>query len=201
MEAFVRKMAHGLAVRQQLDAEREAIIAYGMLALSQMLCIFLYAVVFGLFTGTLLECLIVYSLVGFMRKFTGGAHAHSMGGCILVSVSTMSIMALVSHHALSQLSWIIMLIALSLYIIYFFIVWKKAPMDTPNKPILKPEKRKRLRKGSFAFLSIMAILSILLVTVLYFQDIRWIKGCFWSILLALGWQTLTLTKWMYLLFT
>ena len=209
MEQLTKRAAHFVAHRQQLDSEKEAVIAYGMLALSQMLVILLFAVVWGLLTGTFWECVIVYIAVGALRKSTGGAHARTMAGCILMSVTTMSTMAVVSRYVLAPrlTPWLMLVLTAVLYTLCFLIVWKKAPVDSPNKPIRNPEKVKRLRKSSFLLLAAFCGISLLLAILTFYIDSAtfminsadlYSVNC--ALVLALGWQSLTLTKIIHLLF-
>ena len=203
MEQFVRKAAHFITERQKLDEEREAVIAYGMLALFQMLLIFLYALMWGLLTHTFWESIVVYFTVGIFRKFTGGAHAHSMAGCIFVSITTMSVMAAFSHYILAPIksSLLMILFTLIIYPLVFFVVWEKAPVDSPNKPIRKPEKIKRLRRGSFIMLITFSIVSISLTILTFFIDSSVLFSMNYALMLALIWQGFTLTKLANLLFS
>lgn len=203
MEQCARKAAHFIAQQQKLDEERESVIAYGMLAFFQMLLILLYAVIWGLLTRTLWESLIIYFVVGIFRKFTGGAHAHSMEGCIFVSITTMSVMAALSHYVIAPRvsSSLMVLFTLFTFSLVFFVVWKKAPVDSPNKPIRKPEKIKRLRRGSFILLTLFGIISIFLTILTFFINSSVLLSMDCALMLALIWQGFTLTKLANLLFS
>lgn len=82
MEKLVRKAAGRIARRQGLTGEQEAVVAYGLLAFTQMLVILVLAALFGLLTGTLASCLTVCLGVGALRKFTGGALRVRMGAAL-----------------------------------------------------------------------------------------------------------------------
>ena len=67
----------------------------------------------------------------------------------------------------------------------FLITFQKAPIDSPNKPIRSPEKRGRMRRGSFLVLAAAFLFA-------FFFLIR-NSGCGYALLLAVLWQAFTLT--------
>ena len=74
MEKIVRRLASKIARSQGLDAEREAVVAYGLLAMTQISVITLLALALGFAVGAPVEALIVCFSVSFFRKYSGGAH-------------------------------------------------------------------------------------------------------------------------------
>ncbi len=202
MERSIHKAAHFVAQHQQMSDEQEAVIAYGMTALCQMLMILLFTVIWGLLTKTIVESLIVYAVVGGFRKFTGGVHAKTLWGCIAVSVITISLMSVLSRYVLApQMTSSIMLTAiLILFGLVFSIVWRRAPVESPNKPIRKPEKIKRLRIGSLIILSVLMTVCILVSVIAASINSLVLYSLIWSMILALLWQGFTLTGLAKLLF-
>lgn len=196
MQRLINRISHKIAVSNDLDEEKEKVIAYGMTALWQMIIIFFLAFSVGFITHTIAECLFIYMTVGFLRKFTGGAHAKSMFGCILVSISSIAVMAVLSRYVMAwyipyNASGIIICIAFGLS---FFIVYKKAPVDSVNKPIKNPEKIKKLRKNSRNFVAFSFIITIVIFMLYLNYNYIWLISISYSIAFAVFWQSLTLTK-------
>ncbi len=204
MEKLVRKAAGRIARRQGLTGEQEAVVAYGLLAFTQMLVILVLAALFGLLTGTLASCLTVCLGVGALRKFTGGAHARTMGGCIAVSLLTMAVMALLSEYLLVRFLPPAALCGVSLaaYFPAFLLVWKRAPVASEKKPIRSADKIRRLRRGALVLLTVCLLFTIALTAAsvpgirppLLFLRIAS------ALALAVLWQSLTLTRTVCRLF-
>lgn len=195
MQKLIRRAAHRIAAAQGADAEREAVIAYGLLGITQVAVILLLAVAAGLLTGTLPECLLIDLVVGTFRKSTGGAHASTLGGCIAVSVVTIAGMANAARYLIAPfLSPLGLFFFLLLYVPVGWVVFRRAPVDSPNKPIRTENKRARLRRQSMIYLLCCFTLSLACaVASLFVQGILLYRLSV-ALLLALVWQAFTLTR-------
>ncbi|MPN04254.1 Accessory gene regulator protein B [bioreactor metagenome] len=189
-DAIAGSVASGL----NLDENKRQVIAYGLLAMMQMAVILLFSVMIGLIFQFAWEAVIVYFGVGLLRKGTGGVHSESLMSCTVMSVTIICVLSAVSHYGLSSLTNGIVfgVIQFCLYLFCSVVIYKKAPMDTPNKPITKPEKIKRLRKQSFITLIVYFILSTVLFSMSNGKEM--LISLSFSLNCALLWQVLTLTK-------
>ncbi|SDJ26188.1 accessory gene regulator ArgB-like protein [Proteiniclasticum ruminis] len=194
IESLAGKIADVLTIKLQLDKERRAVIRYGLIGLLQVITLFLLITFIGAVTGTLFENYIVFFTVGYLRKSTGGAHSRTMWGCNAVSVLSISILAIFSRFLLGNLidPKINYGIAVLLFMAGLLIFHKYVPVDSPNKPIVSPEKIKRLRRESYMKLLLFFLLTLIAI------DRANIEVRFYSISmsirLALVWQMITLTK-------
>jgi accessory gene regulator B len=187
-------MAEKIALQLNYDEDKRAVIAYGLTAMIQMITIFTVISVIGLLLHIWYECLVIYLSVGIIRKSTGGAHSKSMLGCIIVSVLSITGLSVISRYALgftipvySNLAVLLLVFAIGLIVFYL-----RVPVDSPNKPIVRPEKIKRLRKQSFILLTVLFAISFILI--LLADKITRFYSIALSIRLAMLWQVLTLTK-------
>jgi accessory gene regulator B len=146
----------------QFDEDKKAVIEYGLLAVFNIIIIGLIISAVGLIFGFLYESVIIFMGVGILKKSTGGAHAETLAGCIIVSISSITLFAAVSRYALGFpiSTGINTGITLLVSIVCFAVFSKMVPVDTPNKPIRKPEKIRKLRRQSFTLLGLYAALSI-----------------------------------------
>ena len=74
----------------------------------------------------------------------------------------------------------------------FFTVYMRAPVATPNKPITRPEKIKRLRRRSFLTVGLFSIAAIALV-MLGQTNPRFVNAAV-SLCMAALWQSFMLTE-------
>lgn len=187
-------MAEQIAEQLDYDEERREVVAYGLTAILQMLTILILISVIGLLLHIWYESMCIYLSVGMIRKSTGGAHSKSMRCCILISVFSISCMAIISRYVLGfEVSVTLNFAALCVvFIIGVLIFYLRVPVDTPNKPIVRAEKVKRLRKQSFILLAVFFCLGFVLI--LFAHSFTRFYSVAASLRLAMLWQVLTLTK-------
>ncbi len=165
MISLCRKWSAQISGALSLEEERRQVIEYGLLALVQMSVILAGAMLAGAVFGFLPETVILFFSVGILRKNTGGAHSETIGGCTVMSIAVICILAALCRYVLMGIpsqTMAVLLLALC-YGLAFLQIYRRAPMDTPNKPITKPEKINRLRRQGFFVLAIYAILSLALL--------------------------------------
>lgn len=107
---------------------------------------------FAYYLGIFKYCFLSYILLGFIRSHANGIHMRSGKGCIFYS--TIALFSIVYISKTLLLNWIlkIFISLLSIYLIY-----KYAPADTEEKPILNLDTRKKKKKFSI-FIGIIYIL-------------------------------------------
>ncbi len=193
MEKLAKRLASKIAVTLQYDAEQEAVVAYGLIAMIQTFLTMLAIVLLGYFTNALGEALLLCFAAVLLRKYSGGAHVSSAELCSAFSAIYCLIGAVLSVTVLRQVyNFVGMGICILLfYPVAFYLVYCLVPVDAPNKPIRSERKRARMRKGSFLILTMSALLSVgLLVCGIYVERCRTLGISF---LLGLGWQIFSLT--------
>lgn len=194
MEILTKKIANYIASQMNYDYNKRAVIAYGLLAIFQMVFIFATISVIGLIFDFWFECMIIFLGIGIIRKSTGGAHSETMYGCILISVLSITILSAISRYLIDFTLDSLTNIGIStvIYILCFIFFYIKVPVDSPKKPIVKPEKIRRLRKQSFLILTVLLIMSFAFI----FLAVRYNR--FYSLVMVIRltmlWQIFTLTK-------
>ncbi len=194
MEKLTRKLATEVARSLDYDAEREAVIAYGLIGIVQIIITFTLVLIFGILVGAPVEALIVCAAVGLLRKYSGGAHAGSAELCNAISVVYSTSAAFVAKryfstvdHLIPQLSFIAVIFGVS-----YLIVYRLAPVDSANKPIKTVKKKKRMRQGSLIILTVYFLLSIALILIGCDYGVYASYGI--SLLFGVIWQIFTLTS-------
>lgn len=194
IEKLAYNISEKIALQMEYDEDKKAVIAYGLMAMFQMAAIFILISCIGILLDFWFESIIIYLSVGIIRKSTGGTHASSMNSCIIISVLSITLQSAISRYLLGEPIniFINIIISIIIFAICFIVFYFRVPVDTPNKPIVKPEKIKRLRKQSFLLLIICFILTILFAILTNF-DKRFFSIAV-SIRMAMIWQVFTLTK-------
>lgn len=194
IEILAHKIAEKIALQLDYDDERKAVVAYGLIGIIQMVTIFIIITIIGLIFDTWYESMIIFLGVGMIRKSTGGAHAGTMLSCNIISVVTVTILSALSRYILNIPfnTYVNLGLTVFIFVICFIIFYLRVPVDSPNKPITKPEKIKRLRRQSFLILTLLILTSGISILFTDYND-RFYSIAI-SIRLILLWQSLTLTK-------
>lgn len=192
MEKLAKKIANNIARSLDYDEEKEAVVAYGLIAVLQIFETFFLVLMAGLLIGAPAEAMIVCLAVGLLRQYSGGAHAGTAELCIGIGVIYSAAAAFISKKLLlSVYTPAAMLPAIIvLYAVSFILVKKYAPVDSPNKPIRTEKKRERMKKGSLVVLSVYFALSVLLFFAGY--HVKTFNSYGISLLFGVAWQVFTL---------
>jgi accessory gene regulator B len=194
METLARNIAEKITLELNYDENKKAVIAYGLTAIFQMITIFALISIIGVTFDFWYESIIIFLGVGIIRKSTGGAHSLTMYGCIVISILSITVLSALSRYLLGfpVNTAVNFSISFLVYIVCFHVFYHRVPVDSPNKPIAKGEKIKRLRRQSFLILTIFFFLSIATI-ILSTQHNRFYSIAV-SIRLTMLWQLFTLTE-------
>jgi accessory gene regulator B len=195
MEKAANKLSERIAFHLHYDDEKKAVIEYGLLAVFNIAVIGLVISCVGLVFGFWYECAVIFLSVGILKKSTGGAHAETMSGCVVISVISITALAAAARYALGFPIGVCVNagITLAVFVLCFIVFYKSVPADTPNKPIKKPGKIRRLRRQSFILLGLYTVLAA--AAMLIAPSRARFRSIAFCIRLALLWQTFMLTTY------
>lgn len=193
METWVRRLANKVAQSLGYDAEKESVIAYGLIAIVQVVLTVALALAAGLLIHAPAEAMIVCFSVSILRRFSGGAHADSLGLCTGITVVVCTLFAfLATRLAIYTTPLILTLITLAVYAFAYASIHRYAPVDSPNKPIRTEQKRLRMRRACYRIIAAYALLqSLLIIASLWYPAFRSLAI---SLILGVAWQAFTLTN-------
>jgi len=192
MEKWIRRFVRRMAVKMEFDAEREAVVAYGLIALVQITITLALVLAWGFLVEAPVEALIICLSVSLLRRFSGGAHAHDADFCTLLTTLYCTLTAVLSRALIHFYHPYAMVTAvLVLYAAAFLTVYRYAPVDSPNKPIKSETKIRRMRKASFVTLAVYGFASVLFYILGF--PYYWFRAYGISLLFGVGWQAFTLT--------
>lgn len=195
IENISKAVAEKVSNELNYDNERKEVIQYGTYALIQTLISIISVLILGLIFNIALEALIFLFTASILRKYSGGAHSESSNVCTLLGIiiSTCVGFLIKSSFFVNMDFEFIIFAGIVVFVFAYFIIFKYAPVDTPNKPIKTEKKKKRMKKGSLKILTIYLFI-VLLNTILYYNsDVVFAKQVILSILFGIAWQCMTLT--------
>ncbi|MBU3214563.1 accessory gene regulator B family protein [Clostridium estertheticum] len=196
MEKLADSIANKVALELSLDENNKEVIAYGMFALIQMLISIILVFIFGFLFHVAIEALIISFTAAILRKYSGGVHASSPGICTfigtIVSVGQAVIISLLTNLVVNLK--LVIIIGVVIFIWSYYIIYKLAPVDSASKPIVKQEKRNRMKKGSIMLLSVYLGITVFLILLYISSGEK--KLVFYVLCLHSGilWQTFTITS-------
>lgn len=165
---FIRKWsyscARGLSLQLADSHEKRAVYYYGFQivigGIFKFILLFISAAILGILKETAVLLLVFASL----RTVAGGYHMDKYGRCMVTSLVIMlagGLLTKYTHASWSREALAILTLAVFLPGLYTMIKW--APSDTPNKPITKPERRRRLKIISIIHLSLWFVITLALI--------------------------------------
>jgi accessory gene regulator B len=194
MDKLAHRIAESAAESERLDEERKKVIAYGLGALLQMLLLLFASLLFGLLFHCMVEALVIFLAVGILKSSAGGAHARTSASCTFISLASISLMALFSRYVVPSAPryWpIYAAFEALIFAIALITAYRRVPVASSNKPIVRKEKIQRLRRRCFLTLGIFFVLCEVL-TLLGNTNPRCINAAI-SLCMAVLWQTFMLT--------
>jgi len=194
MQRLSKKIAADISQSLGKTQSEEEVIAYGLLGFFQLISNIGLTLFFGWLFGVPYLALLLSVSVSMLRRFSGGAHAETLNLCTLVGLFYSVFFAKLSVYLAYSTINIVILYGFSALILLssWYVVWARAPVDSPQKPIRSIEKKQRMRKGSFQVL-IFLTLSVLGLFII---------GCSYkavmpyglSIVFGVVWQAFSLTE-------
>jgi|GEM_PF-1020296 len=188
------KVIQNISSRLDLTEDQSEVVEYGYIAFTQILSTVLLVSVLGWLSGILWQSLVVLFLSSILRQFSGGAHASRPGICLLVGTSASLLFAflakLINRLGLSLAATAA--IAAVCLVLSYVLVYKKAPVANPRKPI-SADKHKRMKKYSLITLTVYStVASVLIILYGYTRNPNFAEYMF-CILFGTIWQIFNLT--------
>lgn len=179
----------------EFDDDTEEVVVYGAINLIQTSLGFLLTIIIGFIFGVVYEALLLTITISILKKYSGGPHASSTGRCLLIgNIISVSIGLLISKILCKQDTVIIIIAGMLCIFISIYIIIKKAPVESKNKPIASIKMKQRLKRNCITTVLIFSI--IMLSSLILFkisQNIFYIE-VFQCVCCGALWQTVTLTK-------
>ena len=193
----IKRISQSIAIKLKdnlnLDQDKYEVVEYGLFAIIHMIFSVGLIILFGTVFNVLLEALIISFTIAILRKSSGGAHASTDLSCAIIGVIFSVIPAIIFVNINIDIISLI-LISFFIFLLSFYLIYKLAPVDSPNKPIRSEKKIKRLKKGSLITLGIYMVLFIINVLLSIKSDAAIFKIYGLCISFGVLWQSLTLTK-------
>ena len=157
---FSRYLTRLLCKESMISDDQEELYDYGFQITIANMTNFVIALLTGICFHAVIEMAFIYCIFVSLRFFCGGYHADTYGKCFLLfAVTCMTCLWVAKWIAGYQETWFLLFPA-SLFFLGLCI-WKKAPVENPNRPMTDGEK-KIFKKRSFQIYSFWTVSGIIL---------------------------------------
>lgn len=144
----------------ETDDAKAEIIEYGIYMIISEITKIAAILIVATLLNVLTYAILTIVVFGLLRNFAGGIHAKTHWGCF-ISYSVIVFGTVYSSISLQYTSKFLLVAVL--YPVCFCILYFYSPADILNKPVLSKKQRKKLRIGSFTFLTAAFILYLITV--------------------------------------
>ena len=165
MEKASDYLAAKISVTLNFDKDFEEVLAYGAFAILQTFWSIILTLIFGIIFKVPLEAIVISFSAAILRKYSGGIHATTPNRCAVIATIIFVTIAVCISQLIKLNIIASILYYCSSFFLAYYIVYTKAPKDTPNKPITDEAIKKHLRNNAiktiYVFLTISLILSFI----------------------------------------
>lgn len=192
--SITNKIANKISRELGYDNEKSEVVAYGLFAFLQIIASLALVAIFGFIFDVLFQALVVSFASSILRQYSGGAHASKPSICLIIGTIVIILIAVIVHHVIGYIAPLyLILVGLIFVILSYYIVYKRAPIDSEAKPIKSYSKIKRMKKNSLIVLTIYFLFMLLLIVIFYLTSNKVYIEYATCIYLAFSWQAFTLT--------
>ena len=202
IEQIAKKFSEKISAEITLNEDQKEVVAYGIVACLQTIFSFGLIVIFGLIFDVLPETLIIAFSISILRKYSGGAHASSPTVCAVIGTIIAVVLAAFVNYIVQPFLhiWVLIIIILITFTQAFCLIYRLAPVDSPQKPIKTAKKKHRLKTASICVL-LVYLLIIAINSFIYLKtNIMFFNIISFCICLGMTWQVFTLTRGGHLIF-
>ncbi len=162
-----RRMAFYLCQQNRLPPEKEYELAYAMEVLLINILNLLLTLLVGFLLGVLPGTVVSIMVAAAYRHTAGGAHARSPWICAAATMIVFPSLAYLGTYLAAGPDIISRIIAAAAALVGIYAIYRFAPVDSAQAPIISPDRRKRLKRYSYVVIGIL-ISAMLILEVISF---------------------------------
>lgn len=177
------------------NKDEKEILNYGLFVVIHTSIGIILTILTGIVIGVTIEMLIISITSGWFKRYTGGVHATTPERCLVIGLILSLTLSLLCKYIVSNINInYIIILGIFIIIIFYYIINKKCPVPSKNKPLKKESTRKKLRKKALALLNGYLTLLIILYAIYILININVIKIVIVSCVLGIALQMIVLTE-------
>ena len=184
-----------LGDKLQKSIEEKAVLRYGLFIPIHTLIAIILTILTGILTGMTLEIIIISITGAWFKRYTGGVHATTPERCLAIGLILSLILSMLCRYLVDSVNLnYIMLVGVFIIINFYYVINKKCPIPSKNKPLKKESTRKKIRKKAVILINIYIVLVISLYIMYILTNLNVIKTIIVSCILGIVLQITALTE-------
>ncbi|MCX8074271.1 MAG: accessory gene regulator B family protein [Clostridia bacterium] len=154
---------------EEVSEEKREILLFGVKRIVEDIPKFTAIIIIAYFLNILPQLGVVFLINLVYKTFVGGAHARTNIECFIYST-----LYLIGSILLAKVTYISNIVLVILYILNYilsvYVIYKIAPADTEEIPIINKEQRKKLKIFAFISINLIYLVFILFVKNMEYKE-------------------------------
>lgn len=165
---FIQKWSYScawyLARTLNENHEKRGVYYYGFQIVIGSIVKGVALILLSLLAGAFAETMAVMLFFVYLRVYAGGYHMETYGKCMVTSLVIFLLSGVFVRYTLQYWNTpYIFILSTATFLAGIYILVRWAPADTPNKPIKKPERIRKLKTISLAQLCVWWLATVILL--------------------------------------
>lgn len=161
-------LSNRLGDRLNKSDEEKAVLNYGLFIIMHTFICIITTFLLGLFTGMVLEMIVISVTTAWLKRYSGGAHASTPEKCMIIGLLLSFVLSLIGTRLENNLNIKILIILITVVFMFtYYILYKKCPVGSKNKPLKKESTRIKLRKKAFKLVNMFLVVVLILLCCIY----------------------------------
>jgi accessory gene regulator B len=195
IEKVSLNISNKLGDKLNKNNDEKEVLNYGLFIVIHTSLAILATVVIGILTNMVVEIMVISITAAYMKRYSGGMHSSSPLRCIITGVLFSVILSVICKYVMYNFNDNLIIIIFSIGLcLSYYILYKRCPVSSKNKPLKKESTRKKLRKKAFKLINIYSITISILYILNINQGLYWTKIWMISIFLGILLQIFALTE-------
>ncbi|MGL5694689.1 MAG: accessory gene regulator ArgB-like protein [Peptostreptococcaceae bacterium] len=184
-----------LGERLKKNEEEIAVINYGLFFILHTLIAIIATFITGMLFNVLLEIMVISLSAAMLKRYSGGVHSSTPNRCVLSGLILSLILSFISRYISNRCDYKYLVFFICIGLAFsIFMIYKKCPVPSKNKPLKKESTRIKLRKKASRLMFLYAIAIAGLSMYYEVTDILLIKTVIISITMGVLLQIVVMTK-------
>ncbi len=188
-------ISNKLGDRLNKTDEEKAVLNYGLFMILHTSLAIILTFIIGIITNTLVEIMIISLSSSMLKRYSGGVHSSTPNRCIITGIIFTLFLANICRYLNTYIDGYLLLVTIVISLLYiYYVIYRKCPVASKNKPFKKESTRKMIRKKAFSLLNIYTISIIILYFLYLTYKLTKLKIILISLILGIILQVFAITN-------
>ena len=144
IEKVSLNISNKLGDKLNKNDDEKAVLNYGLFIVIHTSLAILATIFIGILTNMVVEIMVISITAAYMKRYSGGVHSSSPLRCIITGVLFSFMLSVICKYVMYNFSNNLITIVLSIGLfLSYYILYKKCPVASKNKPLKKESTRKK----------------------------------------------------------